>query len=97
MDIPNRIKIGWREYNIKIREPDFDLIHEGQECYGQIKYQRNEILLNSLYPEDQQKTTLIHETLHGLDGVYGIGLDEKQVEQLGNALMGLIVDNPNLF
>ena len=46
---------------------------------------------------EQQETTLCHEMLHGLDDMYSIGLKEKQVEKLGNALYMLILDNPGIF
>ncbi len=47
--------------------------------------------------EEQQRATLCHEMLHGLDEMYSIGLKEKQIEKLGNALYMLIRDNPELF
>ena len=46
---------------------------------------------------NQQEATLCHEMLHGLDDTYSIGLKEKQVEKLGNALYMLILDNPEIF
>lgn len=49
------------------------------------------------HPNNKKKATLCHEIIHGLDDMYCIGLKEKQVEKLGNALYMLILDNSEMF
>ena len=94
MVIPERIKILFKEYQIEQREG----LHDGaDDLYGQICYFDEKILLNSSCSEDQNKATLIHEIVHGLDEMYGIDLKEKQVEKLGNAFYMLLKENPNTF
>lgn len=94
MNIPGSVKILYKNYKIEKKEE----LHEGaKELYGQIWYQQEKILLCEDVSEEQQKATLCHEILHGLDEMYSIGLKEKQVERLGNAVYMLIRDNPELF
>lgn len=94
MIIPEKVKVLYKEYGIEYQEN----LHDGaDELYGQIHYLSEKIFLNPDSSDDQQKATLIHEVLHGMDEVYGIGLKEKQVEKLGNTLYMLIKDNPKMF
>lgn len=94
MNIPESVKILYKKYNIEIVD---NLHDESNDLYGQIEYIQQEIRLNSGSSEEQQKATLIHEVIHGLDEMYNIGLKEKQVEKLGNAFYMLIRDNPDMF
>lgn len=94
MVIPKKVRILYKEYDI---EPQKNLHDAEGDLYGQIQYLPQKIYLNPDAPEEQQKATLVHELVHGLDEMYGIGLKEKQVERLGNALYMLIRDNPGLF
>lgn len=94
MNIPEKVKILYKEYSVR----QVENLHDGQDdLYGQIQYLPEQILLNVDSSERQKEATLIHEIIHGLDEMYRIGLDEKQVEILGNALYMLIQDNPNMF
>lgn len=67
------------------------------DLYAQIHYLPERIILNEDSTEEQKKAALIHELIHGLDEIYIIGLKEKQIEKLGNALYMLIRDNPEMF
>ena len=64
---------------------------------GQTQYIEQLILINENASEEQQKATLIHELVHGLDELFGIELKEEQVEKLGNAFYMLIRDNLEMF
>lgn len=92
--IPGSVKILYKEYEIE----EVDNLHDTDgELYGQIQYLPQKIHLNSGSSEEQKKATLIHEIMHGLDEMYNIGLGEKQIEKLGNAVYMLIKDNPEMF
>lgn len=43
------------------------------------------------------KSTLIHEIIHAIDLAMQIGLEEKQVEALGNGLFAIMKDNLTEF
>lgn len=94
MNIPEKVKILFKTYDVQQEKNLHDM--EG-DLYGQIHYLPERIILNEDSTEEQKKATLIHELIHGLDEAYIIGLKEKQVEKLGNALYMLIRNNPEMF
>lgn len=94
MLIPEKVKILYKEYEI---EQQKNIHNEGGDLYGQIQYLSEKILLNADSSEEQKKATLIHEIIHALDDMYNIGLKEKDIEKLGNAVYMLIRDNPEMF
>lgn len=90
MNIPKKIKALHLEYEV-IEDRN---IHEGStELFGQVQYIQQRILLNEEASYPRKCETLIHEVIHALDDVYDIGLEEKQVEQLGVALYNFLEDN----
>lgn len=95
MIIPDSAQILYKKYtvgfNSNMRNDKGDLL------YGQIDHIEQLIMLNEAAGIEQQKATLMHEMVHGLDELYGIGLKEKQVEKLGVALYMLVRDNPGMF
>ncbi len=94
MYIPKVVKILYKNYKVEERAD----LHEGnEELLGQIQYLEEKILPREGTSEQQKKATLCHEIIHGLDDMYCIGLKEKQVEKLGNALYMLILDNSEMF
>lgn len=94
MIIPEQVKILYKYYNVRKTEN----LHDGEDdLYGIIEHGEQTIDIDPQYSWNQQKCTLIHEVIHGLDDLYGIGLKEKQVERLGIALYQFIEDNPHIF
>lgn len=65
--------------------------------YGQIEYKTGLIKLESDACLDQQKSTLIHEIMHGVLSQAGQeDHDEKQLVILGYGLYQVLRDNPEL-
>lgn len=95
MILPEHVNILYKKYAIGTENHMRD--DNGAELYGQINYLEQTITLSNASSLEQKKATLIHEIVHGIDELYGIGLKEKQVEKLGNALYVLIRDNPEMF
>ena len=62
-----------------------------------VRYLEERILLNSGASGEAKKAALMHETIHVIDEMFQIGLEEKQVEQLGVGIYNLIRDNPEMF
>lgn len=94
VNIPENINILYKTYSVKQEKN----LHDGQDdLYGQIHYLPEQIFLNIDASNSQKEATLIHEVIHGLDEMYRIGLNEEQVEKLGNAFYMLIRDNPKMF
>lgn len=94
MRIPKEVSILYKKHDIEF-EPN--LHDENGGLYGQILYVPERIIINSAGSVEQQKATLLHEVIHALDELYGIGLKEEQVEKLGNAMHMLVKDNPEII
>ena len=94
MTLCEEVKVGYKHYKVKEEQN----LHESEaELQGQIRYLEQEIALREDMTEESKEATLMHECLHALDEMYGIGLSEEQVERLGNALYMFIEDNPQMF
>ena len=92
MPIPNKVKVGWKTYDVILADPT---LNGGDELYGQIDYDRCTITLRATASPDQQRATLVHELLHAVSNMYGLDLDEKLVTNLANALYCIYKDNPS--
>ena len=94
MNIPEKIRVLHQTYQIS----EVDNLHDGtDDLYGQVRYLEERILLNSGASDEAEKAALMHETIHAIDEMFQIGLEEKQVEQLGVGIYNLIRDNPEMF
>ncbi len=88
------IKIGWKEYDIEIAEPvESDLYVNTDECYGRIDYDKQKIFLREQNSELQNRETLIHEVLHGIENMYLINLGEDTATKLASAIATVLHDN----
>lgn len=94
MLITDKVKVLYKEYTV---EEMINLHDENGDLYGQIDYLPETIILNADASDEQKKATLVHKIVHALDEMYNIGLEEEQVEKLGNAVYMLHRDNPELF
>ena len=89
-------KIGWRV---------FDIVLENQVVgddltglYGEIRQAQNKIRISSNYCIEQQKATLLHEILHGVNSEFmNDVLTEENITTMANGLYTVMVDNPQLF
>ena len=97
MEIPEKVKIGWKEFKVTVTEPSIVLKSDNGDYYGDIYWDKSEIRLSSNNDDDQQQATLIHEILHGISDMFNLDLSEDTVLRLGNALYTVIKDNPELF
>ena len=94
MTLCGEVKVGYKYYKVKEEQN----LHESEtELQGQIRFFEQEITLRENMTEESKEATLMHECLHALDEMYGIGLSEEQVERLGNALYMFIEDNPQML
>lgn len=93
MGIPERIKIGWKIYKVNVVEPQSTLYGNGDECYGQIDYDKQTIDLRNSNSTEQNEVTLIHEVLHGIGNMYSMDLTEEVVSKLADALYTVVKDN----
>lgn len=98
MNIPNTVKIGWRNYIVK--QVDTLRDDNGQPLIGEIKYDFSRINLNCEYPDDIRKVTLLHEIIHGIfckAGHTDWRINEDLVDVIAEGLYEIILDNPEIF
>lgn len=97
MNIPESVKIGWRNYAIELGEHRTG--DNGGNLYGEILYEERKIFLYDKMDEDEANVTLLHEIAHGI--LYNIGsklrTDENFITALSENLYQVIKDNPGLF
>lgn len=95
MNIPDKVKIGFKNYEVNM--VDGDVTEGNSVCYGVIHFDDGIIDISKKYSRDMQECSLIHECVHGIDDIFGIDLSEDQIIKLGKGIYGFIKDNPQLF
>jgi hypothetical protein len=97
LNIPETVKIGWRNY--AITQGESRLSDKGCDLYGEILYEERKIYLYDKIDTDEKSVTLLHEITHGI--LYNMGsklrTDENFVTAFTENLYQVIKDNPNLF
>ena len=91
MNFPSRLKIGGKNY--KVNYVNDNVVDGTTVCYGNISFDLCHINISTLYHEDHQLCTLMHEVIHGIDDYIGIGLTEEQTMKLSKGLLGFIREN----
>jgi len=89
-----KIKIGWRTYEIVI-----DPIIDANHTKGEIVYSQSRITLTPNQAVDEMKTCLIHEILHGIFFNMGSELvsSEDFISGLTDHLYQVIKENPDFL
>lgn len=67
----------------------------GRDC-GDIHFTKNEVRIAKDLAPDEERETLLHELIHGLDYAIGIDLSEAKTRALSASLFGLMAANPGL-
>lgn len=93
----NKVKIGYKEYEIVKKE---EIIELPNECYGRIDFDKEKIELSTKYNQNQQNQTFLHELIHGIFDkldMHDLRDNEMVVNQLSKELYEVILDNPHIF
>jgi hypothetical protein len=93
--IPEKIKIGYLEYDINTT--DKILVLNARECSGLIHYEDVIIEINSIRSIQSQEQIFWHEILHGIINDRDIELgenEEKIIDNLAKGIYALMKDNP---
>ena len=101
MKIPKQIKIGAARYRVQLEpdsfasydEPDGKKENIGEHITALMLLRVATYVGQKKIPEESLTDTVLHEILHGISRVYGIGLTENQVCGLSGGLMQVIRDN----
>ena len=98
MNIPDKIKIGYREYKL---EEWKQTIASANEAQGQFFAKEGIIGYTAEEKGVSHANTLIHECLHAIIYQWSMELDDKVeelvVNGLANGLTTILVDNPKLI
>lgn len=97
MKIPEKIRIGGVDYDVKYEER---LNNGTQLAYGHIDYEKALIRIDvNLMGHQGKCQTLLHEMLHGIAKHFDLKVetDEDTIDQLAKGLYMVIVDNPDMF
>ena len=98
MNIPDKIKIGYREYKL---EEWKQTIASANEAQGQFFAKAGIIGYTAEEKGVSHANTLIHECLHAIIYQWSMELDDKVeelvVNGLANGLTTILVDNPKLI
>lgn len=97
LNIPDTLKIGWKDYRVLVKPPDKDLFIEGKECYGSINKDDQEIIINYYTTEEQQQATLLHEIIQGISDYLYLDFTEDTVVRFTEGLFTVLKDNPDLL
>lgn len=100
MKIPNKVRIGSMDYEVK--HTDDVIIADHKECYGDIDYNKKIIrICNNITSLQGEEETFLHELVHGIvfERNFDLNCDneELKVEELAKGLHQVIRDNPEIF
>ncbi|MGL4284566.1 hypothetical protein [Eubacterium aggregans] len=55
MNIPNKVKIGWKQYDVEQKEIDSSLVSDYTELFGQVFFGEQKIFINQSYDDGQRE------------------------------------------
>ena len=98
MNIPEKIKIGYRDYKL---EEWKQTVATANEAHGQFFSKEGIIGYTTDEKGVSHANTLLHEILHAIVYQWNLELEEKEEEKLVNSLTNglttVFVDNPKLM
>lgn len=92
MEIPERVKIGPHQFDVKI----VDVVDSAMNLKGQINTLSNCIRLKRDMAQSKQEETLFHEVLHEIAASLSVQdalLDEENVTRIAYGFYQFLVDN----
>ena len=103
MKKPNKIKVGYRDINIKWLSPDFKT-EELIDCFGQYKQREGLIEIQRDLHGQKMINTLLHEIGHAIVDISGLNQsgaplenddsEEIVIHQIANYFLAICRDNP---
>lgn len=66
-------------------------------CRGVYVGHKNLIVLDASCAPDELRAVVVHEIMHDVDQVCGVGLSEQSVASMASVLFQVIRDNPDLI
>jgi hypothetical protein len=101
MKRPARSRFMGQTYRVAFESPDKVVNDEGSACYGTTEHDANRIQVCDNLGHDKERDTVLHECLHQILTLGGLGLEDEVEERLctflGTALIGHMRDNPGIW
>lgn len=91
---PTKLRILGRSWEIEYAKETPNLESDEIGCTDSEKQHIS--IREGLKPE-QEKSTLLHESIHAISETLGLNLSEKQVQGLETGLFAMNRDNPRFF
>jgi hypothetical protein len=91
---PSRLKILSRQWEVEYATGSAMLDKDEIGCSDS---EKQHITIKEGLKGDQERSTLLHETIHAVSDTLGLGLTEKQVQGLETGLFAMNRDNARLF
>lgn len=84
---------------IRVAHADVKVVWNGpllrrEGLLGQTDYTKGEITLDPDLNGPKARITMVHEMVHMMDEAFQLGMEEREVTLLANALVMLFRDNP---
>ncbi|MEK6882319.1 MAG: hypothetical protein AABY22_22055 [Nanoarchaeota archaeon] len=90
MKIPDKVKVGAHEYDIKF---ELDPSNDNDSCFGCISYKKLLIGIDPNYKQSQQEETFFHEVLHAIYHQLGLEDTEKSIQSIAHSFYEVLKDN----
>ena len=90
-----KIKFLWAEYDFSYTPKLLD--EEGGMCFGICDNKDQVIRVEEIVSKDRKRVAAIHEVLHALSYLNGLGLTEDQVQGISHQLYTVMLQNPELI
>lgn len=94
MKRPVKLKILSRQWEVEYATGSAMLDKDEIGCSDA---EKQHITIKEGLKSDQERSTLLHETIHAISDTLGLGLTEKQVQGLETGLFAMNRDNARLF
>lgn len=90
LTLPKTLKFASLVYKIKTQP---QIAAGGNEYFGECDNDNQVIRIATSFPSDRQVQTLVHESLHAIENLYGLSFEEEEVEMLALGLTTFLLDN----
>jgi hypothetical protein len=90
--MPREILLSGRRISLTTETPKLNL-----NLMGVHHQSLNYIVLDGSMPPDQLKAIAVHEIVHDLEEIVGVGMTEQDVTAFSSVLFAAIRDNPKLM
>ena len=97
------LKRFFKDNHLSICGRDFDVVYaqkprdeDNVPAYGLTDHDKQAIIIDKTLRPEQEMTTIIHESLHGISEILKVKMSESDICRLENGIHNLLKHNPRL-